>query len=49
MFYHVLHKIDMARYVIIPYPREKRPMGGAPYAGPILEIPLSQLDAKVSR
>jgi hypothetical protein len=36
----------------IPYPREKGPMGGAPYigpklgGGPIFQVSMSQLDAK---
>jgi hypothetical protein len=40
------------RYIHIPYPREKGPMGGAPYigpkrgGGPIFQVSVSQLDAK---
>ena len=38
--------------VYIPYPRERGPMGGAPYigprlgGGPIFEVSVAQLDAK---
>jgi hypothetical protein len=38
--------------VLVPYPREKGPMGGAPYIGPklggglIFQVSVPQLDAK---
>ena len=47
-----LIKVNYTIIIIIPYPRERGPMGGAPYIGPrlgdgpIFEVLVLHLDAK---